>query len=953
MNLKIYSLGCGKKGDNIMGLEWNNVKPACCAKWLVLPTVYSDALSYGEQLDKFCYQLNQLIENNNILPDFIAEMIKEYINSGAIGEVVRDILADYILNVKYPPKGIKPAVGDGSADDTEAIQGCIDYASNNGGVVYFPYGSYLTQSLTMKDGVSLFGFDRYSTKIVLKGGATKPLISGTVARLSIANLTLDGNSGIQVNDVNVVAVIATDMLMTNLVIKDGYTLVNYYGSGGHLQISDIIFGNAVEKCLLTAGNANVQAENLMFNQLSAVGGICVLDIGTDGGYFNVKSVATCDKCIVVSGNNNNIVAIVENATTPITDNGLKNNIEIAGISDKQYFDGTYSKHIGDTYTKNVDGNATESYNRNYNKDVGGESNERYNRNYSKVVDGKSTESYHGNYDKVVDGESTETYNTVTETFKSKNINGETLNINTKKPVCYKTPTKGFLYDTIPLKDSNKTYNVMVENENSKIYPYINVKELGAKGDGVTDDTSAIQETLNNYAGRCIFFPVGVYKISATLTMPNDTYILGEGVETILEATDNFTGIMLKSSHFGNSESVYDYNFKIYNITLDGKYANYVTYEILKNDADKQHGICIKGEQFEFDKIIVRNFGGNGIMLENNAARSLSSYENAGTAYIINSKIMYNGLSGIVNNGCVDWVLHNCDVHSNSRKKTDAGNNLTFNEGNAKISDCHLFKLYGAVVPYSDIFVAEKSGNIQVTNCHIEGATNPLVIYGNRCFFVNCRFYSSFGACDLRINADYCTFDSCEFFPQVTDALPGKYPEWLGAVVFEKESTQKNNSLMFVNCSMQQTNFTHDTSNMGVENIISFSGNGAEVGAVDFSKSTYNISGYFNQGNTLLTSTKYGLPVCGVPSILDMSSDLTLSSTYIFINSYTSGKLITPIPVLGALYIILNNTSTDITLKCPDGVTINGANSMILKGNSVSFLMGNTSTLFKGICIKTS
>ncbi len=118
MNLKIYSLGYGKKGDNIMGLEWNNVKPACCAKWLVLPTVYSDALSYGEQLDKFCYQLNQLIENNNILPDFIAEMIKEYINSGAIGEVVRDILAGYILNVKYPPKGITPAVGDGSSDVT-------------------------------------------------------------------------------------------------------------------------------------------------------------------------------------------------------------------------------------------------------------------------------------------------------------------------------------------------------------------------------------------------------------------------------------------------------------------------------------------------------------------------------------------------------------------------------------------------------------------------------------------------------------------------------------------------------------------------------------------------------------------------------------------------------------------------------------------------------------------
>ena len=198
--------------------NWNVVKTAICAKWLVLPTVYSEALSYGEQLDKFCYQLNKLIENNNILPDYISEVIEKYISSGAIGEVVRDILANYILNVKYPPDGITPAVGDGSADDTEAIQGCNDYASANGGVVYFPYGSYLTQSITMKDNVSLFGFDRYSTKIVLKGGATKPLISGSATDFSIMNLTLDGNSGIQVNDVNVITLISSYVFNDNLFV---------------------------------------------------------------------------------------------------------------------------------------------------------------------------------------------------------------------------------------------------------------------------------------------------------------------------------------------------------------------------------------------------------------------------------------------------------------------------------------------------------------------------------------------------------------------------------------------------------------------------------------------------------------------------------------------------------------------------------------------------------------
>ena len=490
-----------------MDFKWNNLKPACCAKWLVLPTVYSDSLSYGEQLDKFCYQLNQLIENNNILPDFIAEMIKEYINSGAIGEVVRDILGDYILNVKYPPEGITPAAGDGSADDTAAIQGCIDYAAENGGVVYFPYGSYLTQPITMKDGVSLFGFDRYSTKIVLKGGATKPLIGGTVTDLSIANLTLDGNSGIQVNDVNVVTIMGTNVLFTNLIIKDGYTLVNYVGTGGHFQISDVVFGNAVEKCLFTSGNADVQCENVVFNQLSAVGGISVMDIGTDGGFYNVKSVAKCNKCIVVGGNKNKISAIVENASIPVVDNGLQNNVEIFGVSNKEYYSGNTEKEVGGNYSKRVAGAYTKAIDGNSNDSVGG--------NYSKIVTGVTTETYNGNktvngvnetkilsgkrtvssnvYDETVTGnknvsvgsleenvsetktinannveetvtqDKNITANNVTETVaETKTINANDLELNIVEPLGYKEPQKlNEYFDFVEFKHGGKPYRVLV------------------------------------------------------------------------------------------------------------------------------------------------------------------------------------------------------------------------------------------------------------------------------------------------------------------------------------------------------------------------------------------------------------------------------------------------------------------------------------------------------------
>lgn len=553
MNLKIYSLGYGKKGANIMGLEWNNVKPACCAKWLVLPTVYSDALSYGEQLDKFCYQLNQIIENNNILPDFISEMIKEYINSGAIGEVVRDILGDYILNVKYPPEGITPAVGDGSADDTAAIQGCIDYACENGGVVYFPYGSYLTQPLTMKDGVSLFGFDRYSTKIVLKGGATKPLISGTVANFSIANLTLDGNSGIQVNDVNVVTVMGTNVLFTNLFIRDGYTLVNYVGTGGHFQISDVVFGNAVERCLLTTGNADVQCDNVVFNQLSAVGGVSVMDIGTDNGFFNVKSLATCNKCIVITGNNNKISAIVENASIPVVDNGLQNNIEIFGVSNKEFYsDGTtkevngdYSKRVGGAYTKAVDGNASESVDGNFNSIVTGVTSETYNSN--RTVDDK---------DLTVNNE-----NVNINTTNISSIQAKTLKVNAATPIEYNhVPTViNKFFKGLPIICGDNREELLLKNEILPDINTVNVKDYGAVGDGVHNDTNAIIKAISEnsdkiyndfFIGTAIFFPSGVYKVSDSIEIPPFIYLIGEGRgETILYLDSKTNKPLIKTKNF--------------------------------------------------------------------------------------------------------------------------------------------------------------------------------------------------------------------------------------------------------------------------------------------------------------------------------------------------------------------------------------------------------------------
>ena len=66
----------------------------------------------------------------------------------------------------------------------------------------------------------------------------------------------------------------------------------------------------------------------------------------------------------------------------------------------------------------------------------------------------------------------------------------------------------------------------------KVAPYsVNVKEFGAIGDGVNDDTAEIQAAIDacdTNGGGIVFFPTGTYLISSTISIPIEITLRGEG-----------------------------------------------------------------------------------------------------------------------------------------------------------------------------------------------------------------------------------------------------------------------------------------------------------------------------------------------------------------------------------------------------------------------------------------
>lgn len=144
---------------------------------------------------------------------------------------------------------------------------------------------------------------------------------------------------------------------------------------------------------------------------------------------------------------------------------------------------------------------------------------------------------------------------------------------------------------------------------SKLRDVVSVKDFGAVGDGVADDTAALQAFLNACKNGRGYIPKGTYKINSTLSVdPKFSYnIEGDswdnsnngGGATRIRNAGTGNAIEIINSPFTQN---YDKQIRFANLTLEG-------------NASSQNGFHVVQAQIHLDSVWVTNHGYTGIYLQ--------------------------------------------------------------------------------------------------------------------------------------------------------------------------------------------------------------------------------------------------------------------------------------------------------------------------------------------------
>ena len=249
---------------------------------------------------------------------------------------------------------------------------------------------------------------------------------------------------------------------------------------------------------------------------------------------------------------------------------------------------------------------------------------------------------------------------------------------------------------------------------SKLKDTVSVKDFGAVGDGVADDTAAIQAALNSATGKglTIYVPQGTYKITTSLTWPQSwpVRLIGDGVEATII---NYTGASSAINMFSSGASTVFVKSSIENLRLDGNGTTSVNgvnirqaYSIaLRNVRIRNFGVGVRIEQSWSILLDFVHFDANsqvGLELHNEANNITCNC----CEFLLNARGIYTaGARSVLFSGCTLEENTQYGAYITSNSTDSQSESITFQgcyiEGNAT-NDIRIIQDSGAISPQSTV-----------------------------------------------------------------------------------------------------------------------------------------------------------------------------------------------------------------------------------------------------------
>ena len=307
------------------------------------------------------------------------------------------------------------------------------------------------------------------------------------------------------------------------------------------------------------------------------------------------------------------------------------------------------------------------------------------------------------------------------------------------------------------------------NVQDKLSEYVSVKDFGAVGDGVADDTAAIQDAIDAFPdGAVVYFPRGTYRVTAQIVVSAKISLLGEGI-----ASENGTGAGFR----GASCILRDFAGSDATVAMNGDASAIDGLDIDGDGNGTGDQVQVWGSRVRIGKLSTRNSGNDGVRIgktdagpstinanfwyieylvtcgnaangiridDTNTSTTLSyplglSNANAGYAAVIDARS--NGGDGVQLGNCNDNVFANVGSQDNTgigiHFKTDGTNSgprcntILSNDAEANVGND--IQIDAATLPVSGPGLYNKvygNRSVAVNSRIVDNSTGSLVLQWN-------------------------------------------------------------------------------------------------------------------------------------------------------------------------------------------------------------------------------